>query len=107
MSAIPPTDRGRVPAAMRTNIAFGNDRHQEDVETLKEMERRQWLDDLHKQIEENKRKKYVQQESERRQDFLRDKVHPLVQEAASRHPPPPPSSSDVSSTHHNGIRFSL
>ncbi|CAF0956448.1 unnamed protein product [Adineta ricciae] len=100
VSAIPPTDRGRVPAAMRTNIAFGNDRHQEDVETLKEMERRQWLDDLHKQIEENKRKKYVQQESERRQDFLRDKVHPLVQEAASRHPPPPPSS-DVSSTHHN------
>ncbi|UJR37105.1 hypothetical protein I4U23_029809 [Adineta vaga] len=95
-SVIPPTDRVRVPAAMRTNIAFGNGRHQEDVETTKELERRQWLDELHKQIEENKRKKYSQHESERRQDFLRDNMHPLVQEAANRHAP-----SEVSSTHYN------
>ncbi|CAF1002790.1 unnamed protein product [Adineta steineri] len=91
-SSILPSDRARVPAAMRTNIAFGNSRHQDDVDNVKEIERRQWLNDLHKQIEDNKRKKYGQQETERRQDFLRENVNPLVQEAANRHQ----QSSDIS-----------
>ena len=78
-------DQTRVPAAMRTNLLFGDVRFEDDVKTAKEIERRQWLDDLQKQIEENKRQKYTQQETERRQDFLHKNVHPLIQEAANRH----------------------
>jgi len=82
---------------MRTNLAFGNGRQEQDIKTMQEIERRQWLDDLHKQIEENKRKKYASQESERRQDFLRDNVQPLIQEAANRHQQPP----EISTTNHH------
>lgn len=94
-SAIPSNivlnDQTRVPAAMRTNLLFGDVRFEDDVKTAKEAERRQWLDDLQKQIEENKRQRFTQQESERRQDFLQENIQPLVQEAASRH-------TDVAST---------
>ena len=83
---------------MRTNIAFGNARHEEDIKSAQELERRQWLDDLHKQIEENKRKKYATQETERQQDFLRDNVRPLMQEAANRHQQP----TEIPTTNHNG-----
>jgi hypothetical protein len=99
--SLPHNDQTRVPAAMRTNLAFGNARHEEDVKTAHEMERRQWLDDLHKQIEENKRKKNDVHETERRQDFLRDNVQPLMQEAANRHQQP----TDISTTNHNGQYF--
>ena len=78
-------DQTRVPAAMRTNLLFGDVRFEDDVKTAKEIERRQWLDDLQKQIEENKRKKFAQKETERRQDFLHENTQPLVQEAANRH----------------------
>jgi len=88
-SSLPPTfvhsDQTHIPAAMRTNLLFGDVRFDEDVKTAKEIERRQWLDDLRKQIEENKRKKYTQQETERRQDFLNENVQPILQEAANRH----------------------
>jgi hypothetical protein len=70
---------------MRTNLLFGDVRYEDDVKTAKEIERRQWLGDLQKQIEDNKRQKYTQQETERRQDFLHENVQPLVQEAANRH----------------------
>ena len=70
---------------MRTNLLFGDVRYEDDVKTAKEIERRQWLDDLQKQIEDNKRKKYTQQETDRRQDFLHENVQPLVQEAANRY----------------------
>ncbi|CAF2211967.1 unnamed protein product [Rotaria magnacalcarata] len=78
-------DQTHVPAAMRTNLLFGDVRFEDDVKTAKEMERRQWLDDLQRQIEENKRKKSRDQETERRHDFLQDNIQPLVQEAANRH----------------------
>jgi len=87
----PPTtlqsDQARLPAAMRTNLRFGDVRFDEDVKTAKEMDRRQWLDDLQKQVEENKRKKFPTYElpTERRPDFLHENVQPLVQEAANRH----------------------
>ncbi|UJR09115.1 hypothetical protein I4U23_013362 [Adineta vaga] len=80
-------DQTHVPAAMRTNLLLGNVRFEDDVKVAKEMERRQWLDDLQKQIEDNKRNKFTQQETERRQDFLHENVHPIVQEAANRHVP--------------------
>jgi hypothetical protein len=70
---------------MRTNLLFGDVRYEDDVKTAKEIERRQWLGELQKQIEDNKRQKYTQQETERRQDFLHENVQPLVQEAANRH----------------------
>ncbi|CAF4526191.1 unnamed protein product [Rotaria socialis] len=78
-------DQTHVPAAMRTNLLFGDVRFEDDVKTAKEMERRQWLDDLQRQIEDNKRKKSRDQETERRHDFLQDNIQPLVQEAANRH----------------------
>lgn len=78
-------DQTRVPAAMRTNLLFGDVRFEDDVRTAKEVERRQWLDDLRKQIEENKKQKSTQLETERRQDFLQENLQPLVQEAANRH----------------------
>lgn len=78
-------DQTHVPAAMRTNLLFGDVRFEDDVKTAKEMERRKWLDDLQRQIEENKRNKSRQQETERRQDFLQEDIQPLVQEAANRH----------------------
>jgi hypothetical protein len=78
-------DQTRVPAAMRTNLLFGDVRFEDDVKTAKEIERRQWLDDLQRQIEENKRQKFTQQETERRQDFLHENIQPLMQEAANRH----------------------
>ena len=78
-------DQTRVPAAMRTNLLFGDVRFEDDVRTAKEAERRQWLDDLRKQIEENKKQKTTQLETERRQDFLQENVQPLIQEAANRH----------------------
>ncbi len=81
---------------MRTNLAFGTGRQEEDIKAAQEIERRQWLGDLHKQIEENKRKKYASHESERRQDFLRDNVQPLIQEAANRHQQP----TEMSTTNH-------
>ncbi|CAF2937099.1 unnamed protein product [Rotaria sp. Silwood2] len=80
-------DQTHVPAAMRTNLLFGDVRFEDDVKTAKEMERRQWLEDLQKQIEENKRKKFKEQETERRQDFLQENIQPLIQEAANRHQP--------------------
>jgi hypothetical protein len=70
---------------MRTNLLFGDVRFDEDVKTAKEIERRQWLNDLQKQIEDNKRNKFTLHETERRQDFLNENVQPLVQEAANRH----------------------
>jgi hypothetical protein len=70
---------------MRTNLLFGDVRYEDDVKTAKEIERRQWLGDLQKQIEDNKRGKFTQQETERRQDFLHENVKPLIQEAANRH----------------------
>ncbi|CAF4172442.1 unnamed protein product [Adineta steineri] len=78
-------DQTHVPAAMRTNLLLGNVRFEDDVKIAKEMERRQWLDDLQRQIEDNKRKKFTQQETERRQDFLHENVQPIVQEASNRH----------------------
>jgi hypothetical protein len=78
-------DQTRIPAAMRRNLLFGDVRFEDDVKSAKEIERRQWLDDLQKQIEENKRQKFTQQETERRQDFLHENLQPLVQEAAHRH----------------------
>ena len=83
--AIVLNDQTRVPAAMRTNLLFGDVRFESEVKTAKEIERRQWLDDLQKQIEDNKRKKFTQQETERRHDFLQDNIQPLLQEAAHRH----------------------
>lgn len=95
-------DQTRVPAAMRTNLLFGDVRFEDDVKTAKEVERRQWLDDLQKQIEENKRQKFTQQETERRQDFLQEHIQPLIQEAANRQqqqlqkePSPTPSSNTL------------
>ena len=79
------SDQTRFPAAMRTNLLFGDVRFDEDVKTAKEIERRQWLEDLQKQIEDNKRHKYTRQETERRQDFLNENVQPILQEAANRH----------------------
>jgi hypothetical protein len=78
-------DQINVPAAMRTNILFGDVRFDDHVRTAKEVERRQWLNDLRQQIEENKRQKFTQQESERRQDFLHEHLQPLMEEAAHRH----------------------
>lgn len=97
-------DQTRVPAAMRTNLLFGDVRFENDVKTAKEVERRQWLEDLQKQIEENKRKKFTQQETERRQDFLQENLQPLMQEAANRHQthvdpsPAPPSNTFLTTT---------
>jgi hypothetical protein len=99
-------DQTRVPAAMRTNLLFGDVRFEDDVKSAKEIERRQWLDDLQKQIEANKRKKFTDQETERRQDFLHENIQPLVQEAANRHQqqqqkessPPPVSNTLVTSS---------
>ena len=79
------SDQTRVPAAMRTNLLFGDVRFEEDVKTAKEIERRQWLGDLQRQIEENKRKKMGSYETDRRYDFLQENVQPLLQEAANRH----------------------
>lgn len=79
------SDQIRVPAAMRTNLLFGDVRFEEDVKTAKEIERRQWLGDLQRQIEDNKRKKMGSYETDRRYDFLQENVQPLLQEAASRH----------------------
>ena len=84
-------DQTHVPAAMRTNLLFGDVRFDDDVRTAKEAERRQWLDDLRKQIEENKRQKVTQQETDRRHDFLQDNLQPLMQEAADRHAVPAPA----------------
>jgi len=99
-------DQTRIPAAMRTNLLFGDVRFEDDVKTAKEIERRQWLDDLQKQIEENKRHKFTQQETERRQDFLHENLQPLVQEAAQRHQqqldPSPIPSSNTLRTNSNG-----
>ena len=78
-------DQNHIPAAMRTNLLFGDVRYEDDVKTAKEIERRQWLDDLQKQIEENKRKKFTQDETDRRYDFLNEKVQPIIQEAFNRH----------------------
>jgi hypothetical protein len=78
-------DQTRVPAAMRTNLLFGDVRFEEDIRTAKEIERRQWLGDLQKQIEDNKRSKFTRHEVERRQDFLNENVQSLIQEAANRH----------------------
>ncbi len=78
-------DQSHIPAAMRTNVLLGAVRFDDDVKIAKEMERRQWLEDLQKQIEDNKRKKFTQQETERRQDFLHENVKPLLQEASNRH----------------------
>lgn len=64
---------------------FGDVRFDEDVKTAKEIERRQWLEDLQKQIEENKQKSYGPIHTERRQEFLHENVQPLLQEAAQRH----------------------
>jgi len=83
---------------MRTNLLFGDVRFDEDVKTAKEIERRQWLDDLHKQIEDNKRKKYTQQETDRRYDFLNENVQPIIQEAANRHQ----QQKDFSTTNNSG-----
>ena len=69
---------------MRTNLLFGDVRFDEDVKTAKELERRQWLDDLKKQVEDNKRTKYSQYETDRRYNFLNDNVQPIIQEAANR-----------------------
>ncbi|CAF2658289.1 unnamed protein product [Rotaria sp. Silwood2] len=79
------SDQTHIPAAMRTNLLFGDVRFEDDVKTAKEIERRQWLEGLQKQVEENKHKKSFQQETDRRQDFLHENVQPLVQEAAYRH----------------------
>jgi len=99
-------DQTRVPAAMRTNLLFGDVRFEDDVKNAKEIERRQWLDDLQKQIEENKRQKFTQQETERRQDFLHENLQPLVQEAANRHQqqkePSPTPTSNTLTTNQNG-----
>ena len=88
-SSVPPNivlnDQTRVPAAMRTNLLFGDVRFEDDVKSAKELERRQWLDDLRKQIEENKRHKFTQQETERRQDFLHENIQPLVEEPSHRY----------------------
>ena len=70
---------------MRRNLLFGDVRFEDDVRAAKEIDRRQWLDALQKQVEENQNRKYTHVEPERRQDFLRDNIQPLVQEAASRH----------------------
>ena len=82
-SSLPPTgshvDQSRVPAAMRTNLLFGDVRFDEDIKATKELERRQWLDDLQKQVEENKRGRFT------RNDFLNGNVPSIVQEAANRH----------------------
>ena len=96
-------DQTRVPAAMRTNLLFGDVRFEDEVKSAKELERRQWLEDLQKQIEENKRKKFTEQETERRQDFLQENIQPLLQEAANRHPTqvetsPAPSSNTLTTT---------
>jgi len=69
---------------MRRNLFFGDVRFEDDVRTAKEIERRQWLDDLQKQIEDNKRQKLFQYETDRRKDFLNESVQPIVQEAANR-----------------------
>ena len=47
-------DQTHVPAAMRTNLLFGDVRFEDDVRTAKEIERRQWLEDLQRQVEEKK-----------------------------------------------------
>ena len=78
------SDQSRVPAAMRTNLLFGDVRFDDDVRTAKELERRQWLDDLHKQVDDNKRHRTIQQEADRRKDFLNENVRPLLQEAETR-----------------------
>jgi hypothetical protein len=64
-------DQTRVPAAMRTNLLFGDVRFEEDIRQ--------------KQIEDNKRSKFTRHEVERRQDFLNENVQSLIQEAANRH----------------------
>ncbi len=100
-------DQTRVPAAMRTNLLFGDVRFEDDVKNAKEIERRQWLDDLQKQIEDNKRYKFTQQETERRQDILHESVQPLMQEASNRYQQqqqqkessPIPTSNTLNTTH--------
>jgi hypothetical protein len=92
------SDQTRFPAAMRTNLLFGDVRFDEDVKTAKEIERRQWLEDLQKQIEDNKRHKYTRQETERRQDFLNENVQPILQEAANRHQ----QQKEIPTTNHSG-----
>lgn len=102
-------DQTRVPAAMRTNLLFGDVRFEDDVRTAKERERRQWLDDLQKQIEENKRQRSTQQETERRQDFLQENIQPLIQEAAQRHQqetPAPTTTTTMNTTSQDAQRSS-
>lgn len=82
------SDQSRVPAAMRTNLLFGDVRFDDDVRTAKELERRQWLDDLDKQVDDNKRHKTTRQEVERRKDFLNENIRPLLQEAEQRRQQP-------------------
>lgn len=67
-------DQSRIPAAMRTNLLFGDVRFEDDVKTAKEVERQRWLDDLRRQIDENKRKKYSQEENERRQEIVQENL---------------------------------
>jgi hypothetical protein len=102
--AIVLNDQTRVPAAMRTNLLFGDVRFEDDVKSAKEIERRRWLEDLQKQIEDNKRNKFTQQETERRHDFLQENIQPLVHEAPARHHPqmetsPLPSSQTLTTTY--------
>ncbi|CAF1248423.1 unnamed protein product [Didymodactylos carnosus] len=79
------TDQTKVPAAMRTNLLFGDVRFDDQVKTAKELERKQWLDDLKLQIEENKRQKITQKESERKQDILQEQIQPLLEKATHNH----------------------
>ena len=55
-----------------TNLLFGDVRFEDDVKAAKEIDRRRWLDDLQRQVEENKNKNSYRVETDRRQNFLYD-----------------------------------
>ncbi|CAF1424183.1 unnamed protein product [Rotaria magnacalcarata] len=88
------SDQTHIPAAMRRNLLFGDVRFEDDVKTAKEIERRQWLEDLQRQVEEKKQRKFSVHETDRRQDFLRENVQPIIQEAANRHQQPTMETND-------------
>lgn len=89
---------------MRRNLFFGDVRFEDDVKTAKEIERRQWVEDLQRQVEENKNKRNFQQETERHQNFLHQNIQPLLQEAAYRHQQQQQKEPSPSSTTNNNTQ---
>ncbi|CAF0869001.1 unnamed protein product [Didymodactylos carnosus] len=78
-------DQTRVPAAMRTNLLFGDVRFDDQVQMAKEVERKQWLDGLKSQIEDNKKKQFTIKINERKQDVLQEQIQPFLERATQNH----------------------